>query len=85
MWINTCHNLDQICCSLVMKLTFDPDSLSKDVTVLREDLMGGMDRVDAASLHGFLTSYAFLSDFFGVKYNTDISWVSPGYWRNIYY
>ena len=62
-----------------MKLTFDPDSLSGEVTVLREELMAGMDRVDATSLEGFLTAYAFLSDFFGVKYNTEISWVSPGH------
>lgn len=69
-----------IFCSLILKLTFDPDSLSKDVGILRDELMGGMDRVDAASLQGFLTSYAFLADFFGVKYNTEISWVSPGLW-----
>lgn len=65
-------------CSLIMKLTFDPDSLSGEVSVLRDELMGGMDRVDSSSLDGFLTAYAFLSDFFGVKYNTQISWVSPG-------
>ncbi len=35
-----------------------------------------MDRSDASSLQGFITSYAFLSDFFGVSFNSEVVWVS---------
>ena len=62
--------------SMFMKLTFDPDSMRNDVSQLRNDLNAMMERVDASSINGFLTSYAFLCDYFGVEYNRDVSWVS---------
>ena len=44
--------------------------------MLCDELLGGMERVNASSMQGFLTIYAFLCDFFGVKYNAELSWVS---------
>ena len=61
---------------MVLKLTFDPDSLRSEVTSLRDSLLSAMDRSDASSLQGFITSYAFLSDFFGVSFNSEVVWVS---------
>lgn len=63
-------------CSLLLKLTFDPDSLRNEVLRLRDELTTMMDRVDASTISGFLTSYAFLCDFFSVHYNKEVSWVS---------
>ena len=58
-------------------MTYDQDdSLKSEVSGLRENLLGAMDRVDAATISGFLTSYGFLCDFFGVQFNNEIAWVS---------
>lgn len=62
--------------SLIIKTTFDTDSLCSAVSGLRDNLLGAMDRVDASSISGFLTSYGFLCDFFGVPFNHEIAWVS---------
>lgn len=62
--------------SLLLKLTFEPDTLGSAVSQLRDELTGAMDRVDSSTIDGFLTSYAFLCDYFGVKYSTEVSWVS---------
>ena len=61
---------------LVLKLTFDPDSLCSEVSSLRDSLMSAMNRVDASSIQGFITSYGFLCDFFGIPFNNEVSWVS---------
>lgn len=61
---------------MLLKLTFDPDSLRQDVLSLRDELTSMMERVDTASIQGFLTAYAFLCDFFGVEYSKEVSWVS---------
>ena len=60
---------------MILKLTFDPDSLRTEVTSLRDSLLSAMDRGDASSLQGFLTSYGFLCDFFGVPFNNEVAWV----------
>lgn len=60
---------------MVLKLTFDPDSLRSEVTSLRDSLLSAMDRGDASSLQGFITSYAFLCDFFGVSFSSEVVWV----------
>jgi hypothetical protein len=62
--------------SLIIKTSFDNDSLRSEVSGLRDNLLGAMDRVDATTISGFLTSYGFLCDFFGVQYNNEIAWVS---------
>lgn len=61
---------------LIIKMTFDPDSLRSEVSGLRDNLLSAMDRVDASSISGFLTSYGFLCDFFGVQFSNEIAWVS---------
>ena len=63
---------------ILLKLTFDPDSLRHDVSSLRDELTAMMDRVDANTIQGFLIAYGFLCDFFGVEYSKDVSWVSRG-------
>ena len=65
-----------IFCSLLLKLTYDPDSLRNDVSNLRDELTNMMERVDASTVQGFLTAYAFLCDYFSVEYNKEVSWVS---------
>ena len=60
---------------MVLKLTFDPDSLRSEVVNLRDSLLSAMDRGDASSLQGFVTSYGFLCDFFGVPFSNEVSWV----------
>lgn len=60
---------------MILKLTFDPDSLRTEVTSLRDSLLSAMDRGDASSLQGFITSYAFLCDFFGVPFSKEVVWV----------
>ena len=62
--------------SLIIKTTFDSDSLRSAVSGLRDNLLGAMDRVDASTISGFMTSYGFLCDFFGVPFNHEIAWVS---------
>ena len=44
---------------------------------LRDSLLSAMDRLDPASLHGFITAYGFLCDFFSVPINEGVTWVSP--------
>lgn len=61
--------------SLIIKTNFDDESLRSEVSSLRDNLLGAMDRVDATTIAGFLTSYGFLCDFFGVQYNNEIAWV----------
>lgn len=61
--------------SLIIKTSFDDESLKSEVGGLRDNLLGAMDRVDASTISGFLTSYGFLCDFFGVRYNNEIAWV----------
>lgn len=62
--------------SLLMKITFDPDSLRSQVSSLRDELTGMMERVEPATVQGFITSYAFLCNYFEVEYNKEVSWVS---------
>ena len=60
---------------MIAKLTFEPESLKSSVLKLRDNMMSAMETVDATSIHGFITSYGFLCDFFGVTFNEEISWV----------
>ena len=61
--------------SMIMQLSFTPSSLRDEVLRLRDGLLSAMDRVDATSIHGFITAYAFICDFFGVAFNEEVSWV----------
>ena len=60
-----------------MQTLFTPVSLREDTTRLRDSLLSAMERLDPTSLHGFITSYGFLCDFFGVPVNEGVTWVSP--------
>ena len=60
---------------LLLKLTFDPDSLRSEVSQLQDELTSVMDRVDASTIQGLLICYGFLCDLFGVEYNSKVSWV----------
>ena len=62
--------------SMVMHTVFTPISLRDDVVRLRDNLLSAMDRLDPASLHGFITAYGFLCDFFSVPFNEEVTWVS---------
>ncbi|CAI8056021.1 F-actin-uncapping protein LRRC16A [Geodia barretti] len=65
---------------MLMQTLFTPVSLREDTTRLRDSLLSAMERLDPTSLHGFITSYGFLCDFFGVPVNEGVTW----YLRNVY-
>ena len=59
-------------------MTFSPEAMKQDVLKLRDSMLSMMERVDASSIHGFITTYGFLCDFFGVTFSEEISWVRLG-------
>lgn len=62
---------------IVTKLTFDPKSLQEEVEQLRKTLLTAMEQLDASTVPGFITTYGFLCDFFGVPFSEEVSWVGP--------
>ena len=62
---------------MIIRLAFDPKPLQAEVQRLRESLLSSMERLDASTIPGFITTYGFLCDFFGVPFNEEVSWVSP--------
>lgn len=60
---------------MIIRLSFDSKSLQAEVQQLRESLLGSMERLDASTIPGFITTYGFLCDFFGVPFNEEVSWV----------
>jgi hypothetical protein len=65
---------------MIIQTAFTPPSLREEVTRLRDSLLSAMDRLDPTSLHGFITAYGFLCDFFSVPFNEEVTW----YLRNVY-
>ena len=63
---------------MIIQMTFSPEAMKQDVLKLRDSMLSMMERVDASSIHGFITTYGFLCDFFGVTFSEEISWVRHG-------
>lgn len=60
---------------VIIQTVFTPPSLRDDTVRLRDSLLSAMDRLDSSSLHGFITTYGFLCDFFSVPFNEEVTWV----------
>ena len=63
---------------MIIQTFFTPSSLRNDTVSLRDSLLSVMDRLDSTSLHGFITTYSFLCDFFNVPFNEEVTWVCFG-------
>ena len=62
---------------MIIQTVFTPVSLREDTMRLRDSLLSAMERLDPSSLHGFITAYGFLCDFFSVSFNEEVTWVRP--------
>ena len=63
---------------MIIRINFSPEAMKQDVLKLRDNMLSMMEQVDASSIHGFITAYGFLCDFFGVTFSEEISWVRTG-------
>ena len=70
------HLLTCFSSRIITKLTFEPKSLQEEVEQLRKSLLTSMEQLDATTVPGFINTYGFLCDFFGVPFIEEVSWVS---------